>query len=305
MKNISYLFVISFLLLAPLSFTLADSAGPEVSTAAPLTAVDEVPTLFYLTATDTDGVASCLFVVNSTQEAPMNYNSETNRYEITWTFTDDRTANSIRGKCTDSLGNETTGKGRIMSVTEAEIGSGNGDGDADTGSSEVDATEWTPDALTLTSPVLIKTVCPGGEDATHPCRTVYFLDNVGKRHAFPNEKVYFSWYDDWSNIHLVSDETMAIFSLGANLRYKPGVRMIKFPLVNTVYTVAQHGVLRAVTSEAMASALYGTDWNTKIDDVPEVFYSNYSIGDPLADASEYDVQAHLGSVTSINDNLNQ
>ena len=83
-----------------------------------------------------------------------------------WTFTDDRTANSIRANCVDVFGNETTGPARVMRVDGVPSETTDGDAtevDSTTETSEVDATDLTHEDLTASSPVLIKTVCPEGK----------------------------------------------------------------------------------------------------------------------------------------------
>ncbi len=294
------IFVLAALVvLAPFTFGKnAWAAGPMVGAVAPLTATYTVPQQFYVTASDSAGVVFCTLVISSIYETPMTLNVALNRYEATYTFTTERTANSIRAKCTNGAGDVTTGPAKIVSVSEVVLTPTDG-----SASVEVDATDWTRDAVIAVSPVLIKTPCPGGEDFTHPCRTVYFLDKWGGRHAFPNEKVYFTWYNDWSNIHVISSTMMASYTLGPNVVYKPGVKMVKFPSLNTVYAVARYGILRPIDSEAVASALYGANWNKQIDDVSEAFYKNYNFGELVHVASDFHVDVERGAVVSINDNL--
>ncbi len=292
------LFTISSLLFASLpAHAVVDTDGPTVSTVTPLEAVYTVPQTYWVTASDASGVADCTLLVSSIYETPMTYNSYVGRWQTSYTFTTFRSANSIRAVCHDTLGHETKGPSRIISVSEAPSG------DPDGSPSDVDATEWTSAEIVAASPVLIKTACPGGEDISHPCRTVYFLDDEGVRHAFPNEKAYFTWYVDWSNIHIITEAMMASYTLGANVTYHPGVKMVKFPSVNTVYAVARYGKLRAVASEAVAVDLYGANWNQMIDDVSEAFYTNYTFSHVIEAAVEFDIDAETNSVASINDNF--
>ncbi|HTM69246.1 MAG TPA: hypothetical protein VL426_08235, partial [Candidatus Binatia bacterium] len=44
---------------------------------------------------------------------------------------------------------------------------------------------------------LIKIACPAGSSASHPCRAVYYFGADAKRHAFPNDRAYFTWYADF------------------------------------------------------------------------------------------------------------
>lgn len=150
---------------------------------------------------------------------------------------------------------------------------------------------------------LIKTACIGGEAADDPCKAVYYLGSDGKRHAFPNDRVYFTWYSDFDDVKTVSSNVMANYSLGKNVTYHPGTRMVKFSSVNTVYAVEKGGILRGIDSESIAAALYGSAWNQNIDDISEAFYGNYTIGDDISNVSDYDVNDAKTSVNSIDDNF--
>ncbi|MCH8049266.1 hypothetical protein IH979_00970, partial [Patescibacteria group bacterium] len=130
---------------------------------------------------------------------------------------------------------------------------------------------------------------------------VYFMGTDGLRYIFPNQKAYDTWYTDFSTVRFISDADLAMVQIGGNVTYKPGFKMVKIDTDPATYAVAKGGVLRHVTSEAIAIALYGDDWNKKIDDVPDGFFTNYTIGDPINDASEYDPAAAEASAVDIND----
>ena len=137
----------------------------------------------------------------------------------------------------------------------------------------------------------IKTACPGGEGVNHPCRAVYYYSAAGTRHVFSNAKVYFSWYENFDDVMIVNEATMASFAIGRNITYRPGIKMVKFQTLATVYVVERGGVLRPVNSEATAAALYGHNWNQQIDDISDAFFTNYSFGDPVSGLSDYNPAA--------------
>jgi hypothetical protein len=80
---------------------------------------------------------------------------------------------------------------------------------------------------------------------------------------------------------------MANLALGENVRYKPDTRMIKFSGSPKVFAIGTHGLLRWVTTEAVAATLFGSDWNQQIDDLSDAFYINYNMGADIASPSEY------------------
>ena len=124
-------------------------------------------------------------------------------------------------------------------------------------------------------------------NADHPCKAVYYIGADGKRHAFPNGRVYATWYADFLGVKSVSAERLSLYALGPNVTYRPGARMVKFITDPKVYAVGRGGVLRWVKTEELARSLYGNDWNKKIDDIPDAFYANYTFGLEVASQADY------------------
>ncbi|MFZ2803989.1 MAG: chitobiase/beta-hexosaminidase C-terminal domain-containing protein [Patescibacteria group bacterium] len=153
---------------------------------------------------------------------------------------------------------------------------------------------------------LVKLPCTteaAAADVNDVCKAVYYIGTDGMRHAFPNPKVYFTWYQDFSGVQLISSDQLASIPLGKNVTYKPGVKMVKFTTFDNVYVVVKGGVLRWVKGEAVATALYGADWNTKIDDIPDTFHSNYTFGADVNGLSDFDPAAAQSSVEFPSDSL--
>lgn len=128
---------------------------------------------------------------------------------------------------------------------------------------------------------------------------VYYFAADGKRYVFPNEGTYSSWYGDFSDITALSAGELASIPLGGNVTYRPGVKMVKITTDPKVYAVGKNGTLRWLTSEAVAAALYGPDWNTRIDDVPDAFFVNYSLGEPIASLQDYQVVPERDAAVNI------
>lgn len=57
--------------------------------------------------------------------------------------------------------------------------------------------------------------------------------------------------------------------------------------------------MRAIDSEEIAIALYGSNWNKQIDDVPDGFFGNYTIDSRIDLASQYDPDAEEADAFSI------
>ena len=135
---------------------------------------------------------------------------------------------------------------------------------------------------------------------------VYYMGEDGFRYVFPNDKTYFTWYSDFSTVKTVSDADLATIQIGGNVTYRPGSKMVKINSDPKTYLVTHGGVLRWVSTEADAIALYGADWNTKIDDVPDGFFTNYTMGDVVDLSSDTSSGAlvasrEFGGTSSISD----
>ncbi len=132
------------------------------------------------------------------------------------------------------------------------------------------------------TPLLFK---PGALIKNRLNPAVYYYARDGKRYVFPNAQIYHSWYVDFSSVLVVSDAMLSSIPIGGNVTYRPGALMLKIQSDPKVYAVARGGWLRWVSTEAVAKALYGDNWNQKIHDVPDAFFFNYQIGDPITDAN--------------------
>jgi hypothetical protein len=142
-----------------------------------------------------------------------------------------------------------------------------------------------------------------GNANTQEDSAVYYYGKDCKRHAFPNSRVYFTWFSDFKGVTVVQPSALAGMPLGKNLSYRPGVRMVKFKTLNKVYAVGHGGTLRWVKTEAAAIALYGADWNKKIDDIEDTFYGDYSFGTDISTATDFNATTEQSAAATINDNL--
>ena len=116
---------------------------------------------------------------------------------------------------------------------------------------------------------------------------VYYYSANGTRLVFPNERTYLTWYSGFSGIAVISDAELAAIPIGGNVTYRPGARLVKVTTDPKVYAVSRGGVLRWVQTAEVASVLYGASWSHQVDDVPDTFFVNYSVGIPIAKSGDY------------------
>ncbi|MDO8598587.1 MAG: hypothetical protein Q7S02_00575 [bacterium] len=120
---------------------------------------------------------------------------------------------------------------------------------------------------------------------------VYFVAQDGQRYAFPNEKIYRTWFSDFHTVQRIDDTALSAVPLGGVVRYRPGVRLVKITTDPKVYAVGSYGKLRWVSAEWIAERLHGLTWATQIDDLPDAFFAHYTIGDPITSEGDFSPSA--------------
>jgi hypothetical protein len=149
---------------------------------------------------------------------------------------------------------------------------------------------------------LIKLQDDGNPDTQYDT-TVYYVGADGRRHSFPNPKVYFTWFPDFSRVRVVAPRELADIPLGANLTYRPGTRLVKFATDPRVYAVDSDRRLRWVKTESVAQAIYGPFWARQVDDVSDAFYMDYRFGQDIDRPGDYSTSGAMGTATFPSDVL--
>lgn len=120
-----------------------------------------------------------------------------------------------------------------------------------------------------------------GEDRwikTPNSSTVYMLDDNNIRHAYPHEKIWYSYFDkDFSFVETITEEQLTSYTLGKNVQFKAG-SLIKIPSVPKVYLVGENFLIQWIKTEDTAIRLYGADWNKLVYDLDEAFFDDYVLG---------------------------
>ncbi|MBD3359288.1 MAG: hypothetical protein GF365_01085 [Candidatus Buchananbacteria bacterium] len=114
--------------------------------------------------------------------------------------------------------------------------------------------------------------------------SVYYYGADGKRYVFPNEKTYKTWFVSFDFIITIGDELLGSVPIGGNVTYKPGKKLVKIQSDPKVYYVDKNGLLRHVETAEIAKQLYGSDWMYMVDDIPDAFFINYTVGSPIKTA---------------------
>jgi len=111
--------------------------------------------------------------------------------------------------------------------------------------------------------------------------SVFCLLAGGERLVFPGEPVYSSWFPGYSGVVLVSQSVIYDYHIIRNVTFKPGT-LVKSQTAPPVYVVVDNfGTMRWIPSETVAKQLWGPNWASLVRDIPDEFWANYNIGQPL------------------------
>lgn len=290
---------------AMLSFALPALAAPTIGNVSPANATAGTPVTLSATVSSSAGIESCNLYVDLADVGEMSVSSGgVASKSHTFPYGGSRIAFVF---CRDVNGGISSGPNTAIWVdgpteTEPPLSGGDGGDEPEPMPEPEPQPEQMPsDGIPASS--LIKLRCVEGAGVNDPCRAVYYVDADGKRHPFPNARIFMSWYDNFDSVIEVDLETMASFPLGANVRYRPGTRMVKFMTDSRVYAVSRWGVLRWVPTEEIATALYGENWNTQIDDISDTFFTDYSYGPDVASVTDFSPQDQRDAAMKIDDNI--
>src|SRR3989338_2547131 len=146
---------------------------------------------------------------------------------------------------------------------------------------------WTLGVAAFAVPSTASAAAMGSVVKSASLSALYYYGYDGQRYTFPNLKTYETWFSGFSGLVTISDSELAAIPLAGNVVYRPGSRFVKIQSDPKTYAVTPSGALRWIETEAVAAGLAGSAWNTMIDDVPEVFFVDYTVGSSLMAAAAY------------------
>lgn len=111
---------------------------------------------------------------------------------------------------------------------------------------------------------------------------VYCLLPGDERLIFPNEATFRSWYPSFDQVTRVPDTALSAFRIIRNVTHRPGT-LVKSQTSPETYVVSDvFGTMRLIPNEARAIELWGANWASTVKDIPDEFFTNYTIGPPLS-----------------------
>lgn len=245
-----------------------DTQGPSIAAVTPSSASLNVAQTYSVTPTGESGTKWCWLYVDGNNTGAMTASSNGKTFSRSYTFTS--TGNhTLYARCADGDNNYSVGTSRTLSISG-----------------------------TSTSSLAHGTVI-----RTSTSSAVYYYGNDGKKHLFPTENVYFSWFASYSSVTTISSSLMNALPVGENVTYRPGTVLVKFTSSSTVYAVSQGAVLHPIANASVAQSIYGTNWASYIVTVPTTLMTDYVFGSTITSSSQYNKASVYASVSSIESNF--
>lgn len=112
---------------------------------------------------------------------------------------------------------------------------------------------------------------PGFEDP-------YMVGNQSTR-WYVDQETFKSWASPVATS--VDAPQLSQWTLAGALPIREGSKLVKFGTDPQVYAVGPHGALHWISTEALASQLYGSAWNQSVVTRPPSLYANYTLSAPI------------------------
>lgn len=263
----------------------------EVSIVSPTSSGQTLPRSFTLSATTHQPVSSLNFhligSVTSTELAASSTDSSLEHWSLVW----DSSTLPDGPYTLIAVASSTTDVGQSSSVTFVLHNSTQKDKPLAT-VKEVQEGEYSPEdakevAKSIDQELGLPSIayndhakyCSPGTLIKGMSSTLYYCGVDIQRHAFPNAKIFQSWYESTKpTIRILGDAIVNSVPQGVDVGYRPGSRMLKVTTDPKTYAIAPSRILRWVVDESTAVRLYGEKWNQMIDDVSSAFMSLFTIG---------------------------
>lgn len=108
---------------------------------------------------------------------------------------------------------------------------------------------------------------------------VYFVTDDMKRRPFTHHTIYFTHYDNFDDVMVVTDATLPTLDLGLPMMPKSGSVLVKTQFNAKTYEIAEDYSLRALRSEEDAVERYGENWADYVIDLDEVVLMRFMNGE--------------------------
>lgn len=123
--------------------------------------------------------------------------------------------------------------------------------------------------------------------------TVYYIDANGNRRPFLDSQTFYTYANSFDSVIDVEDSYLSNFTIGAPMLPMAGTVLVKIQSVDKVYALGEDGELHWITSESVATSLYGSSWADYVIDVPVTAWSHFMVGSDISSTGDWTADASL------------
>lgn len=105
---------------------------------------------------------------------------------------------------------------------------------------------------------------------------VYLIGTDMKKHVFPSQKEYATWYPNFDKVVRVAVAELDMYADGAAVTVRPGTKLVTHMNTAKVYAIEPGGMARWIPTDTIAKALYGDNWASRLVDVIPGFFASYN-----------------------------
>ncbi|MFA6522282.1 MAG: fibronectin type III domain-containing protein [Patescibacteria group bacterium] len=133
----------------------------------------------------------------------------------------------------------------------------------------------------------VSDVQPGDYIKSPSFPTVYYVTEDLARKPFADAQTYFTYEASFDRIKVVTDATLTLLNLSGPMLPKPSTVLVKIQSDPKVYVVSENPenpyrpILRWLSSEELATTLYGAHWSDYVIDVPVTLFARFEIGNAI------------------------
>ena len=117
---------------------------------------------------------------------------------------------------------------------------------------------------------------------------VYYYGADGKRYIFPTIETYKSWFAQISITDIMQYDLDKLYEtpLGGNVFLRPG-SLMQTPTDFNIYLVVKNGQISPINDKSLLAKLYGDDWQKKLVNLPNFYFTNYKVIKPINSVSDF------------------
>ncbi len=116
---------------------------------------------------------------------------------------------------------------------------------------------------------------------------VYHVTSEGTRRPFADPYTYFTHYDSFEGVQVVSTDQISQLEIGMPMMPAPGIVLVKTPSNPQVFAINEAEELQWVVSEELAIVLFGDNWADYVIDINSAILFRFTKGQSIVTIEDW------------------